>query len=112
LVGRRSGGGGGIFFNKVSWLQPPLDNNVEKILGMGWFSRTYSGGGISESPWSFIGGYSFFASGTDVIFFTCSVTSRLQPTTSGQHREEQQRRRRAADTVWRLKTKDISRILL
>ena len=53
----------------------------------------------------------FFGFGTDVIFLTRSATSRPQPTTSGRFWEERQRRG-AVDTVWRLKTKGISRILL
>jgi hypothetical protein len=49
--------------------------------------------GISGSSRSFINGYSFFfVSGTDMLFMTCSATSRPQPTTSGQLREECQRR--------------------
>jgi hypothetical protein len=68
--------------------------------------------GIFGSPRSFIGSSSFFfVFGTDVVFLTRSVTSRLQPTTLGRLREERQRRR-AVDTVWRLKMKGFSRILL
>jgi hypothetical protein len=53
--------------------------------------------GIFISSRSFIGGSSFFlVFGTDVVFLTCSATSRPQPTTSGRFKEERQR---AVNTV-------------
>jgi hypothetical protein len=73
--------------------------------------------GISGSPKSFIDGYSFFfVSRTDVVFLTRgdfpSATNNVRPApggTSGPLQEERQQRR-VVYTVWRLKTKGISKI--
>jgi hypothetical protein len=121
---------GWIFRVKVSWgtpqvlavmpcpikspkvLQPHLGGDIEQLLGVLWFSRTCPVVGFSRSSRRCIDGYSFFfVSGADVVFLTRSATSRMQPITLGRLREEWQRRH-ATDTVWRLKTKGISRITL
>jgi hypothetical protein len=81
-------------------LQPHLGSDVEKLVGVVWSSRTSSGGS------SF-----FFVYGTDVAFLARSATSRSQLTTSCRLWKERQRRR-AVDTVWRLKMKGISKILM
>jgi hypothetical protein len=81
------------------WIQPHLDGDGEKLVGVVWSSRISSGCGIFGSSRSFIGSSSyFFVSGTDVVFSTRSATSCPQSTTPGQLREERQRRR-AVDTV-------------
>jgi hypothetical protein len=92
-------------------LQPHLAGNVERLVGGCGLRGFCLAVGIFGSLRSFIGNYSFFVSGTDVVFMTRSATSSLQPTTSGQLRKKRQRRR-AVDTVWRLKMKGFSRISL
>jgi hypothetical protein len=68
--------------------------------------------GIFGSSRSFIGSSSFFfVFETDVVFLTRSATSHLQPTMSGRLGEEWQRQC-TIDTVWWLKMKGFSRILL
>jgi hypothetical protein len=93
-------------------LQPHLDGDVEKLVGVVRSLRIPFGRGDLRSSRSFIGNLSyFFISGTDMVFSTCSATSCPQPTTSGRLREERQRSR-AINTVWRLKMKSFSRISL
>jgi hypothetical protein len=81
-------------------LQPHLDGNVERLVGVVWSSRILSGcGDLWIASRSYIGSSSlFFVSGTNVVFLTRSATSRPQPTISGRLREERQRRR-AVNTV-------------
>jgi hypothetical protein len=59
---------------KFFWLQPLLDGDVEKFVGVVWFLRTSSGCGIFGSLRSFIGGSSFFfVFGIDVAFWAHSM---------------------------------------
>jgi hypothetical protein len=57
-------------------LQPHLDGDVEKLVGVVWSLRILSSCGIFGSSRSFIGSLSyFFVSGMDVVFSTHSATS-------------------------------------
>jgi hypothetical protein len=94
-------------------LQPHLGGNIERLVGVVWFSRILSGCGdlriVKELHRQLFLLLRLFRA--DVVFLTRSTTSRPQPTTSGRLREERQRRR-AVDMVWRLKMKGFSRISL
>jgi hypothetical protein len=93
-------------------LQPHLDGNVERLVGVVWsLMISYGCGDLWIVKELHDSSFLFFVSGTDVVFLTRLVTSHSQPITSGQLRVERQRRR-AVDTVWRLKLKGFSRILL
>lgn len=85
-------------------LQPHLDGNIERFVGVVLSSRFTSSYGdlqiIKELHRQFI----LLLRLRSVAFLTRSTTSRPQPTTSSRLREERQRRR-VVDTVWRLKMK-------
>jgi hypothetical protein len=97
---------------RFPWLQPHLGGNVERLMGVVWSSRIPSCRGdlriVKELHRQ---SFFFFVSGMDAVFLTRSVTSHPQPITSGRLSKERQRRR-AVDTVWRLKMKGFSMILL
>jgi hypothetical protein len=74
-VGRRSGGGDDVFFNKVSSASAPSRWQRREACRSGVVLKDFFWG-ISGSTWSFINDYSFFfVFGTDVVFLTRSVTS-------------------------------------
>jgi hypothetical protein len=91
-------------------LQPHLGSNIKRLVeccGLRGFRLAVM---IFRSSRSFIVSSSFFfVFGTNVVFFVHSATSRPQPTTSSRLREERQR---AIYTVYRLKMKSFSKILL
>jgi hypothetical protein len=97
---------------KSPQLQHHLGGDVEKLVGVVWFLWTFliwGEGGflriVMELHRRLFLLPRLWETGTDVVFLTRSTTSHSHPTTPG-------RRRRAVNTVWRLKTKDVSRILL
>jgi hypothetical protein len=94
---------------RSSRFQPRLGGNVERFVGVVWSLRILCGYGDLRIIKEFH--RQLFVFGADVVFLTRSTTSRPLPTTLGRLREEWQRWR-TVDTVWRLKMKGFSRILL